>query len=73
MGAYGQLVPIFLILALAPFIGIIALASLVVRRPHAGRPAFLFGFTRAWIVASLIATALGVVAIVAGWLIFLRQ
>jgi len=73
MGAYGQLVPIFLIGALAPLIGIIALAILVVQRPRGSRLPLLFGFTRAWIVASLVATALGVVAAVAAWLIFLRQ
>ena len=73
MGAYGQLVPIFLVLALAPLIGVILFAILIIRRRPADRPAVTLGLTRTWLIASLVGACLGVIAIVASWLIVLAH
>lgn len=71
MGPYSQLVPIFLLLGLAPLVGVIVFILAMRLRSPAKRPAFFRGFTRVWLVAILLGAALGLVGFVSSWAVYL--
>jgi len=71
IGPYSQLVPIFLIMALAPLMGAVVLLLATRLRSPATRPAFLRGFTRVWFIAILAGLGLGLAGFVASLIIFL--
>lgn len=71
MGPYAQFLPIILVMALAPLTGIVVLLVVTMIRPPAGRPAFLRGFARVWLIACVAGAALGVVGAATSLVIFL--
>jgi hypothetical protein len=72
MGPYWQLVPIFLLLALAPLMGLIVLVLATRLRSPATRSASFRGFTRVWLVAIVVGVGLGLIGFVASWVVLNR-